>query len=137
MEDIFDLRDQMTQQVVAVLKVKLTAGEQALLDRHTSVNPEVYNLTKKADKPGLISTPEAHVEARRMYEKALKIDPNYPPALVRMEWTVFDEWPFGWSEDIAVLEKAFSLVEDQAVFFFAFRPMQPVFLTHFPPDCRG
>ncbi len=106
MEDIFDLQDQVTQQVVDALRVKLTDGEQALLDRHTSVNPEAYDLTKKANKLGLISTPEAHLEARRMYEKALRIDPRYPPALVGLGWTVFDEWPFGWSEDMGVLEEA-------------------------------
>ncbi len=111
MEDIFDLQDQVTQQIVEALKVELTDNEQELLERHQSVNPEVYDLTKKANRLGLVSNYEAHIEARRMYEKALKLDSEYPPALVGLGWTVFDQWPFGWVEDIGVLEEAKGMAE--------------------------
>jgi adenylate cyclase len=106
LEDIFDLQDQVTGKVVAALKVRLTGREKAQRTKRSSVNPETYDLVKKANKLGLDSTFNSHLEAREIYQRALDRDPAYAPAYVGLGWTWFDEWPFGWSEDKAVLEKA-------------------------------
>jgi adenylate cyclase len=106
LEDIFDLQDQVTGKVVSALKVKLTSREKEQRTNRSSVNPEVYDLVKKANKLGLDSTFKSHLEAREIYRRALALDPGYAPAYVGMGWTWFDEWPFGWSEDKMVLEKA-------------------------------
>jgi adenylate cyclase len=106
LEDIFDLQDQVTGEVVSALKVKLTNREKELRTNRSSVKPEAYDLVKKANKLGLVSTFKSHLEAREIYQRALDLDPAYAPAYVGMGWTWFDEWPFGWSEDKAVLDKA-------------------------------
>jgi len=111
LEDIFDLQDQVTGKVVSALKVQLTSKEKKQRANRGSVNPDVYDLVKKADKLGLVSTFKSHLEAREMYERAINLDPAYAPAYVGMGWTWFDEWPFGWSEDRTVLEKALSFSE--------------------------
>ncbi|MEJ2170118.1 MAG: adenylate/guanylate cyclase domain-containing protein [Desulfobacterales bacterium] len=111
LEDIFDLQDQVTGKVVSALKVKLTSREKEQRANRSSVNPEVYDLVKKANKLGLDSTFNSHLEAREIYRRALEIDPGYAPAHVGMGWTWFDEWPFGWSEDKMVLEKALHFSE--------------------------
>ena len=61
---------------------------------------------KKANKLGLDSTFKSHLEARKIYQRALAHDPNYASAYVGIGWTWFDEWRFGWSDDRAVLDKA-------------------------------
>jgi len=109
MEDIFDLQDQVARKIVDALKVKLTKGEEERLARQTTVNPEAYDLVHKANKLGLISSYESHLEARELYERALTLDPDYAPAHVGLGWTYFDEWPFGWSESPEVLDKALEL----------------------------
>ena len=111
LEDIFDLQDQVTGKVVSALKVKLTNREKEQRTNRSSVNPEVYDLVKKANKLGLDSTFKSHLEAREIYRRALDLDPGYAPAYVGMGWTWFDEWPFGWSEDKTVLEKALHFSE--------------------------
>ena len=111
LEDIFDLQDKVTGKVVAALKVKLTSSEKELRSKRGSVNPEVYDLVKKANKLGLVSTFDSHLEARETYARAIDLDPRYAPAYVGMGWTWFDEWPFGWSDDRVVLEKALSFSE--------------------------
>jgi adenylate cyclase len=109
LENIFDLQDQVTEKIVSALEVTLTSREKKRRAGRSSVKPEAYDLVKKADKLGLDSTFESHLEARKMYQKALGLDPQYAPAFVGMGWTWFDEWPFGWSEDRRVLEKALQL----------------------------
>jgi len=111
LEDIFDLQDQVTGKVVSALKVKLTSREKEQRTNRSSVNPEAYDLVKKANKLGLDSTFKSHLEARETYQRALDLDPEYAPAYVGMGWTWFDEWPFGWSEDRMVLEKALHFSE--------------------------
>ena len=106
LEDIFDLQDQVTGKVVSALKVKLTSREKEQRTNRGSVNPEVYDLVKKANSLGLESTFKRHLEAREIYRQALELDTGYAPAHVGMGWTWFDEWPFGWSDDRMVLEKA-------------------------------
>jgi len=110
-KDIFDLQDQVTGKVVSALKVKLTSREKEQRTNRSSVNPEVYDLVKKANRLGLESTFKKHLEAREIYRQALELDPGYAPACVGMGWTWFDEWPFGWSEDRIVLEKALNFSE--------------------------
>jgi adenylate cyclase len=106
LEDIFDLQDQVTGKVVSALKVKLTSREKDQRTNRGSVNPQAYDLVKKANKLGLDSTFKSHLEARKIYQRALDLDPGYAPAYVGLGWTWFDEWPFGWSDDKMVLEKA-------------------------------
>ena len=110
-EDIFDLQDQVTGKVVSALKVKLTSREKEQRTNRGSVNPEVYDLVKKANRLGLESTFKRHLEAREIYRQSLELDPGYAPAYVGMGWTWFDEWPFGWSDDRMVLEKALHFSE--------------------------
>jgi hypothetical protein len=71
-----------------------------------SVNPDAYELVKKANRLGLDSTFNSHLEARKIYQRALDLDPGYAQAYVGIGWTWFDEWPFGWSDDKRVLDKA-------------------------------
>jgi adenylate cyclase len=111
LEDIFDLQDQVTGEVVSALKVKLTSKEKEQRSNRGSVNPEAYDLVKKANKLGLDSTFKSHLKAREIYQRALELDPGYAPAYVGLGWTWFDEWPFGWSEDRVVLEKALHFSE--------------------------
>jgi tetratricopeptide (TPR) repeat protein len=96
----------VTGEVVAALKVKLTSEEKEQRSNRSSVNPEAYDLVKKANRLGLDSTFKSHLEARGLYHRALELDPDYAPAYVGIGWTWFDEWPFGWSEDRTVLDKA-------------------------------
>ena len=111
LENIFDLQDQVTGKVVSALEVQLTNSEKEQRVNRGSINPEVYDLVKKANKLGLVSTFDSHLEAREMYQRALDLDAEYAPAHVGMGWTWFDEWPFGWSEDKVVLEKALHFSE--------------------------
>ena len=111
LRNIFDLQDQVTGEVVSALKVNLTNREKEQRFNRSIVVPEVYDLVKKANRLGLDSTFNSHLEAREIYQRALELDPGYAPAYVGLGWTWFDEWPFGWSEDRTVLEKALHFSE--------------------------
>ena len=50
LEDIFELQDQVTGEVVSALKVKLTNQEKEQRTNRSSVDPEACDLVKKARK---------------------------------------------------------------------------------------
>lgn len=111
LKDIFDLQDEVTQKIVAALKVKLTRRELELLERKYTDNPEAYDCYLRGWECCLCFTKEANAEARRIYERAIALDPEYASAYVGLAWTYLNEWSFGWTEDPRHLEQAFELAQ--------------------------
>ena len=76
LEDVFAVQDEVTRTIVDALKVKLTAGEEARRENRGKVDPEAYDLLVRARQTVLQLRPEAAVEARRMLERVIEIDPG-------------------------------------------------------------
>ena len=74
LEDIFAVQDEVTQRIVAELKVKLTASERTGRAARGKVNPEAYDYTVRARECFLRFTAESMSEARSLLERALQID---------------------------------------------------------------
>ncbi|HXJ83949.1 MAG TPA: adenylate/guanylate cyclase domain-containing protein [Candidatus Methylomirabilis sp.] len=60
------------------------------------------------------TTPEANAEARRLFERAAELDPEYAGAYEHLGWTYLQAWQLQWSRDPATLQRAFDLA-NQAV----------------------
>ena len=77
LEDIFAVQDEVTRTIVDALKVKLTAGEEARRESRGKVDPEAYDLLVRARQTVLQLGPRRPVEARRMLERVIAIDPDW------------------------------------------------------------
>jgi len=110
MRDIFSLQDEVTQQIVRALAVKLTEGEQGPIVR-VRTSPEVYDLVLRGRVEQRRTTREANAEARRLYAKALDLDPTYAPAYMGLGWVHLQSWQFLWTTDRDTLEPARELAE--------------------------
>jgi len=49
---------------------------------------------------------ESNAMARKMFEQAIALDPNYAKAYARVAWTYFQDWVFGWTEGPGSLDRA-------------------------------
>ncbi len=78
LDDIFATQDEIAARVVEQLKLTLLSNE-TLSVRKT--DPEAYALFLQARHIRLQNNPEAYEKALQLYQQALAIDPNYPPAL--------------------------------------------------------
>ena len=80
-DDVFDLQDHITQDIVAALEVQLTYGEQVRVWRKRSGSPLVYEYFVKAR--GLYANfhKHTHVQVRDQLERALQINPVFTPVL--------------------------------------------------------
>ena len=97
LEDVFAVQDEVTRSIVSALKVKLTAGEEAQRDSRGKVDPEAYDLLVRARQTMLQLRPEAAVEARRMLERVIEIDPGLALAYARLSIITFADYANLWN----------------------------------------
>lgn len=96
--DIFVLQDDITEQVVMALEVKLTEGEQARIRRRHTDSPEAYEYFLRGLEIGRRFTKEDNAQARRLYEKAIALDPNYAHAWQEIGRLHYRDARFGWTD---------------------------------------
>jgi TolB-like protein/class 3 adenylate cyclase len=98
LDDIFDLQDSVTEQIVAALAVSLTGEEQAERARHGTENAQAHDAYLQGWARYKLLTPEDLKEAVPFFEEALRLDPDYAQAhaaLAFLYWDVFkNDWAF-------------------------------------------
>jgi TolB-like protein/Tfp pilus assembly protein PilF len=109
--DIFALQDEVTQKIVAALAVKLTEGEEYRLRRKYSANLQAYDYSLRGLECYSRSTKKESARARRMFQKAIELDPEYALAYSRLGLTYLHEWTHAWSKDPRMLKMAFELAQ--------------------------
>jgi len=76
-KDIFAIQDEITKKIITSLQVKLTEGEQAVVYAKGTENLEAYLKAMKAHFLYLQGTKEGVLEAKKLAEEAIALDPNY------------------------------------------------------------
>lgn len=121
LNDIFAIQAELVQQVAGVLKAKLTAGEQDLLARRPTENPQAYELYLRArildQSLQIFSSRSDYERVASLYEQAAEIDPSFTLALVQasishgtMFWfAALDPTPERRRRSLAALERARAL----------------------------
>jgi adenylate cyclase len=109
--DIFALQDEVTQRIVSAMAVKLTEAEKRRLGPPPTGNPEAYDLVLRGHEERRLTTRDGNAEARRLFVKALDLDPSYAAAYLGLAWTHLQSWQFMWSTDREGLERARELAE--------------------------
>jgi TolB-like protein len=99
LDDVFELQDRITQDIVSALEVQLTLGEDVRLWRKRSRSPVVYDHFLKGRSLYVNFARPTHAQARSEFERALAINPVYPPALSLLGFTLTDQVRFGWRKD--------------------------------------
>jgi tetratricopeptide (TPR) repeat protein len=106
LEEVFDLQDRITQDIVSALEVRLVAGEQARVWRKRSGSTLVYECFSKGRVLYVNFDRYTHAQARAEFERALEINPVFTPALYMLGLTLTDQARFGWEKDRAATYEA-------------------------------
>src|SRR6202008_3828216 len=80
LNDIFALQDEISQAIVAALKLKLLPGEKQAIERRGTSNPEAYNLYLMARRYYLGQSAKRTDLVIRLCQRALDLDPDYARA---------------------------------------------------------
>ncbi len=105
MDDIFTVQDKITNTVVTSLKVILTENEKKLKAIHLTDSLEAYDLYLRG-KTYLKGTRRAHLEARKLFDKAIKLDPDFSAAYAEKSFTYFSSFIMPMSRSPKVLKVA-------------------------------
>lgn len=97
LEDLFAVQDEITQHIVDALQVRLTEGEQLLVWRRHTRDPEAWNLVYKSIEHFRHFTKEDNIRARQYAERAAELDPEYAVAYKLLGWTHWNDARMGWS----------------------------------------
>jgi len=111
LEDIFAVQDEITREVVVALDVHLREGEQARVWSGGTKNVEAWECVRLGQDALNRVTANDRIEARRLFDRALELDPNYPMAWFSLGRAYFHEAEHGTGYDTeadrdALLESA-------------------------------
>jgi TolB-like protein len=88
MKDVFAVQEQAAIKIADALNLHLSQGEQQLIYRRYTQNPEAYEAYLKGHAlTAYEGEPDKLAAAQRYYEQALKLDPNYALALADYSYT--------------------------------------------------
>ena len=110
--DIFAVQDELTREIIAALKVKLTPEQEGRLTRKRTVDMEAYNLFLRGREQALLLTASGNAEARRLFERAIAIEPEYGAAHGFHAFTRLNDYVMGRAaEEADFLDRIIAQVE--------------------------
>jgi TolB-like protein/Flp pilus assembly protein TadD len=99
--DIFDIQDELTREIVAALKLKLTRGERGRLVRRRAASVEAYELLLRSREQAMLLTRAGNLAARQLADAAIAIDPQFAAAYALSAFTLFNDYANGYGDDPA------------------------------------
>lgn len=110
LKDVFDLQDELRQKIVAALAITLSPRESQMMAKRPTNNLEAYDAWARGLKYSTYLTRDDNLEARRMFQRATELDPDFARAYGWMANTYGLEAEMGWagseSERYAAAENA-------------------------------
>jgi adenylate cyclase len=116
LQDIFALQDEIVQQILGNLKVKVFEAELTRVRRIPTNNLTAYDYllrgTEFLRRASYETNKEANQRARQMLDRAIALDPQYAPAYAFLGLTFFNDWFFQWNNDpTQSLDRALELAQ--------------------------
>jgi adenylate cyclase len=98
LEDIFAVQDEITEEVVTALDIKLVRGEQARLWRKSLKNHKARDLFYRGREIINLLTKESAAEARDLFERVIDLEPDSPLGYSMSAVTHYLEAWRGWGK---------------------------------------
>ena len=112
MEDIFLLQDDVTEKIIATLRVKVEKAEIERVLRKPSASLEAYDYALRGRAYLNAGTKEQNAHAQEMFKVAIELDPDFAGAYVGLGWACFHAWVSLWNPDPQSLDTAIELAQE-------------------------
>ena len=119
--DIFAVQDELTQEIISALRIKLTPEQKNRLGRRNTIEEEAYDLFLRAREHTWHATRNGSIEARDLLERAVTINPDFAAAHAVIAGTYANDYANGWAAipeqslrtALEVAERAVQLDEEE------------------------
>jgi len=99
LDDVFELQDEMTREIVTSLEVKLSEGEQVRVWRRQAGDFSAYEHFARGRERYMDFSRESNAQAIVELQTALDINPNFGAAYAFLGWVETSNARFGWSDN--------------------------------------
>ncbi len=96
-DNIWDIQDEITGRIVRTLAVRITEIEQQRVLAKSTDNLEAYEYTLRGRALLARQSRSENFEARKLFRRAIELDPNYASAYSGLGWTYYDTVQWGWT----------------------------------------
>jgi TolB-like protein/Tfp pilus assembly protein PilF len=96
-EDIFDLQDKITRNIVGTLAVRLNEAERQRTLSKPTRDLRAYDLVMRGKQLRSREQRKTNFAARQLFRKAIERDSEYADAYVGLGRTYFDAFLYGWT----------------------------------------
>jgi TolB-like protein len=125
--DIFAVQDELTQEIISALKVKLTPVKKDRLGRKGVIDVEAYNLFLRGREQAWLTTKSGNIEARNLLGLVVTISPEFAAAHAVIGLTYVIDYANGWAEipkrslqsGLEIAERAVQLDETEPLGHYA------------------
>jgi adenylate cyclase len=122
LDDIFEIQDEVTSAIVATLPGRVEAAQHDQMARKTPANMAAYECVLAAKVLHHRSNRDDIMEALKLIDRALELDPDYAHAHAWRGCIHAQIWVYGWCDDkdamwaevVASLDRAFALDDNDA-----------------------
>jgi adenylate cyclase len=122
LDDVFDIQDEMTREIVTALRLELSDGEQAQVWLRGTEDFEAWLSTMQALELVMQGSPAGVARARDLFQSAVDADPGYTFALAWIGITHWFDVRFGFSESS---EKSLATADEVATEALHRNPLEP------------
>jgi adenylate cyclase len=113
--DIFAVQDELTQEIIAALKIKLSPSEKARIAAGGTKNVDAHDFFLRGRElvAGNKRDREMFVEANACLRRAIELDPNYAGPYAALAWAYVMDYQNRWSDSPETsLDQAQRLVDE-------------------------
>lgn len=113
MADIFDMQDTLTQRIIVAVTNQLKHENLAAAQRKPETEWSPYDCWLNGFSLLLIGTDEANRKAKRLFQRALDLDPYYARGHCGLSLVHFNEWgAHAWADRESGMEQAYLHAEE-------------------------
>jgi len=113
--DIFAVQDELTQEIISALKIKLSEGEKALLVAGGTKNVDAHDLFLRGRELviGNKRDRQMFADANVYLRRAIELDPNYAGPYAALGWAYIMDYQNRWSDSPETsLDQAERLIDE-------------------------
>jgi adenylate cyclase len=123
LDDIFELQDKITEQIVVAVEPEIGAHERQLVRRKPPENLDAWELFQRGLSHFYGSSRSDHVEAVHRFEKSILADPEFALAHAQLALALCVDFTFGYVDDQAKAIASARKAAEQAVSLDPTEPM--------------
>ncbi len=109
--DIFLLQDDVTEKIIATLRVRVEKAEVERVLRKPTESLKAYDYALRGRAYLYDMTKEQNALAQEMFKVAIELDPRFALAYVGLGWAYFHAWAHLWNPDPQSLDAAIELAQ--------------------------